>query len=117
MSVQIQYSIPMLCCLMLSSALGSEADKGTEATAGVTPVRDARGRTNAMPVAPTAANVAYGGHERQVLDFYQAKSDQPTPVVFFIHGGGWGANSKENVHKLLDVPRLLEHGISVAAIN
>jgi len=32
--------------------------------------------------------VAYGSHPRQVLDFYQAKSDKPTPVVFHIHGGG-----------------------------
>lgn len=71
----------------------------------------------AVPVMPTAANVAYGTHDRQVLDFYQATSDKPTPVVFFIHGGGWGANSKENVHKLIDVPRLLKQGISVAAIN
>ncbi len=34
-------------------------------------------------------DVAYGTHERQVLDFYQAKSDWPTPVIFHIHGGGW----------------------------
>lgn len=38
---------------------------------------------------PTAANYKYGPHERNVLDFWQAKSDQPTPVLFFIHGGGW----------------------------
>ena len=66
---------------------------------------------------PTLADIAYGEHERQVLDFYQATSDQPTPVVFFIHGGGWGANSKENVHKLLNVPKLLSEGISIVAIN
>lgn len=34
-------------------------------------------------------NVPYGDHPRQVLDFYPAKSDKPTPVVFYIHGGGW----------------------------
>src|SRR5262245_40151966 len=39
--------------------------------------------------APTAANVAYGTHERQVLDFWQARSDRPTPLVLYIHGGGW----------------------------
>src|SRR5437879_5633917 len=38
---------------------------------------------------PTAANLAYGKHERQVLDFWQAKSDRPTPLVLYIHGGGW----------------------------
>jgi acetyl esterase/lipase len=37
--------------------------------------------------------------------------------VFFIHGGGWSALDKANVHKMLDVPRLLKAGVSVAAIN
>jgi len=64
---------------------------------------------------PTFADVAYGKHERQVLDFYQAKSDKPTPVVFYIHGGGWQNGSKamspDTVKKYLDA------GISVAAIN
>jgi len=37
--------------------------------------------------------LGYGGDDirRQVLDFYPAKSDKPTPVVFYIHGGGWQA--------------------------
>ena len=39
--------------------------------------------------------VAYGTHPRQVLDFYQAKSDKPTPVVFYIHGGGWQGGDKK----------------------
>lgn len=69
------------------------------------------------PPAPTAANVAYGTNQRQVLDFWKAESAKPTPLVFFIHGGGWGGLDKANVHKILDVPRLLKAGISVATIN
>lgn len=38
---------------------------------------------------PTMSNIAYGPHERQVLDFWKAESDKPTPLLFFIHGGGW----------------------------
>jgi acetyl esterase/lipase len=57
-------------------------------------------------------DVAYGSHARQVLDFYQAKSDKPTPVVFYIHGGGWqGGDKKTNPKAFLD------KGISVVAIN
>ena len=57
-------------------------------------------------------NVAYGSHPRQVLDFYPAKSDKPTPVVFYIHGGGWrGGDKKTNPKAFLD------RGISVVAIN
>jgi len=57
-------------------------------------------------------NVAYGSHPRQVLDFYQAKSDKPTPVVLYIHGGGWRAGSKNTNPKAF-----LDKGISVVAIN
>src|SRR5215207_6192125 len=57
--------------------------------------------------------VAYGKHERQVLDFYQAKSDRPTPVVFHIHGGGWRGGDKKGIN-----PRpFLDKGISVVSIN
>jgi acetyl esterase/lipase len=65
---------------------------------------------------PTAANVAYGSHERQVLDFWKAKADQPTPLVLYIHGGGWRSGDK----KILSGPAIqqyLDAGISVAAIN
>src|SRR5437879_5509878 len=58
-------------------------------------------------------NVAYGKHPRQVLDFYQAMSDKPTPVVFYIHGGGWQGGDKKN----FNAQPFLDKGISVVAIN
>lgn len=64
---------------------------------------------------PTHANVAYGSHERQVLDFWQAKSAQAkTPLLFFVHGGGWMTGDKANPDFLA---KCLENGISVASIN
>lgn len=57
-------------------------------------------------------DVPYGKHKRQVLDFYQAKSDKPTPVVFYIHGGGWRAGDKKTNPK-----PFLDQAISVVAIN
>lgn len=60
----------------------------------------------------TQLNVSYGPHVRNVLDFYPAKSDTPTPVVLYIHGGGWrGGDKKTNPKAFLD------KGISVIAIN
>lgn len=76
----------------------------------------AHAQTQAPPE-PTRADIAYGTHERQVLDFWKADSATPTPVAFFIHGGGWGALDKANVHKLLEVRRLLDAGISVVSTN
>lgn len=67
------------------------------------------------PVPPTAAGVHYGPHERQVLDFWQAKSDKPTPLALIIHSGGWIEGDKSQY--FCEVPGLLDHGISVAAIN
>lgn len=64
--------------------------------------------------APTVANVPYGSHERQVLDFYKADSTKPTPLLFFIHGGGWVAGDKAGVGEL---EACLKAGISVVSIN
>ncbi len=57
-------------------------------------------------------NLPYGSHPRQVLDFYPAKSEKPTPVVFYIHGGGWQAGDKR-----INPKPFLDKGISVVAIN
>ncbi|MBI5775131.1 MAG: alpha/beta hydrolase [Verrucomicrobia bacterium] len=76
---------------------------------------DAKPKPAAPPQrAPTLANVAYGAHERQVLDFYRADSAKPAPVVFYIHGGGWVAGDKRPVGGL---DKYLAAGISVVAIN
>jgi acetyl esterase/lipase len=65
---------------------------------------------------PTVPNYAYGkDSERQVLDFWQAKSDKPTPLVLMIHGGGWVGGNKERFRG--SVQEFLDAGISVATIN
>ena len=38
---------------------------------------------------PTLADVHYGADPKQVLNFWKAESPTPTPLLFFIHGGGW----------------------------
>ena len=58
----------------------------------------------------------YGKHERQVLDFWQAKSDKPTPLLFYIHGGGWQAGDKSGI-SADGLKKWLDAGISVAGIN
>ncbi|QDU60780.1 acetyl esterase [Planctomycetes bacterium Pan216] len=63
---------------------------------------------------PTKANVPYGPHPKQQLDFYQAESDEPTPVLFFVHGGGWRGGDKARV---LFLDQCLKNGISVVSTN
>ncbi|HEX3150763.1 MAG TPA: alpha/beta hydrolase, partial [Gemmataceae bacterium] len=67
------------------------------------------------PIPPTAADLPYGKLERQVLDFWQAKSDKPTPLVFCIHGGGWSGGDKSSYYG--KVKTFLDNGISVVSIN
>lgn len=74
----------------------------------------AQGPTTPTPLEPTQSNVPYGTHARQVLDFYRAESELPTPVVFFIHGGGWVSGDKKNPPAL---SQYLAAGISVVSIN
>jgi acetyl esterase/lipase len=65
---------------------------------------------------PTHYNVSYGPHPKQLIHFWQAKSDKPTPVLFFIHGGGWMNGGR--LSGLIDVlPEILDAGISVASIE
>jgi len=76
-----------------------------------------RGRRPAKhSVAPTHENVKYGPHERNAIDFWQAKSDTPTPVLVFFHGGGFRAGDKRSYNRLL-LTLCLKEGISFAAAN
>lgn len=66
---------------------------------------------------PTVADYAYAkDHERQKFDFWQAKSDKPTPVVLLIHGGGW-QNGDKSSYGTNTIQPFLDQGISVAAVN
>ncbi len=65
---------------------------------------------------PDLADVRYGPHERNVLDLWKAKSARATPLVIYIHGGGFRAGDKNTLSPVL-LDLCLEAGISVAAIN
>jgi acetyl esterase/lipase len=65
---------------------------------------------------PTYYDIAYGPHPKQVMHFWKADSTKPTPVLFFIHGGGWQGGGRLNGVTSLLQP-LLKDGISVASIE
>ncbi len=68
-------------------------------------------------VAATGVNVHYGDHPRNVFDFWQASGDQPSPLVIFIHGGGFRRGDKALLYDSSTLVKLLDAGISVAGIN
>lgn len=63
----------------------------------------------------TFADVSYGPHERNVLDFSKAEGDGPRPLLVFIHGGGWVTGDKKSNTKSFQ--QYLDKGISCASIN
>lgn len=76
--------------------------------------QDRQKRRPAGPrVQPTHADVPYGEHPQQKIDIYLAESDKLTPLVLYIHGGGFRGGSKRGVN-----PKpFLDAGISLASIE
>src|SRR5262249_16102113 len=48
---------------------------------------------------------------------WKAKSDKPTPLVIFIHGGGFGGGSKDHILTKLSLDEFLKAGVSCASID
>ncbi|MEQ8785171.1 MAG: alpha/beta hydrolase [Pirellulaceae bacterium] len=71
----------------------------------------------APAVSPTHKDVAYDDDDpAQKLDVYLAKSDKPTPVMVYIHGGGWRAGSKNRIPAWLQ-QAVSEGWLSVVAVE
>ena len=67
---------------------------------------------------PTHSNIEYGPHDRNKLDLWLAESENPTPLLICIHGGGFSGGDKRGFHGEVELlGPTLEAGISVAAIN
>lgn len=82
-----------------------------------TAVREQCATDQADATPATFTDVPYGSHFRQTMDVWLSESDPPRPVVFYLHGGGWAAQDKTDIHQHLDVRGLLDAGLSVASIN
>ncbi|MBK8090498.1 MAG: alpha/beta hydrolase [Verrucomicrobiaceae bacterium] len=103
----------ILSLLLLLSSVSLQAQAPAKKAAA--PKQPVAAKKKVYPKNPpkTVADFKYGPHERNVLDFWQAKSDKPTPVLFFIHGGGWMGGDKAGIA----VEPFLKEGISVVSIN
>jgi acetyl esterase/lipase len=89
--------------------------RGKQAGAGADDGMDAPRGGGPRP-SPTHADVSYGPHERNKLDLWLAKSDKPTPLVVFIHGGGFVNGSKAGANAGM-IRDCLDAGVSFMAIN
>src|SRR4051812_13932815 len=78
--------------------------------------RAAEGEMRQSEPAPTFADVSYGLDASNKIDFWKANGTAPTPLVVFIHGGGFRRGDKTE-HNASLLKACLDSGISYASIN
>ena len=110
LSKSLSFGLALIACFADRSVAEDKAPtaKKPAAKADAAPAPAARRRTP-----PTEANVPYGKHPKQVVDFYKAESAAPTPVLLNIHGGGWSGGSKDSIAP----DSYLRAGISVVSVE
>jgi hypothetical protein len=67
----------------------------------------------AQKVEPTFKEVSYGPHEEMTLNFWKIESQNPTPLLVHIHGGGWLGGKKHETANANE----LKKGYSFASID
>ena len=74
-------------------------------------------RMSAAPAAGAAA-YSYGADPLQTLDFWRPDhAAGATPVIVFVHGGGWKRGDKDNATGAAKVQHLVAEGFAVASID
>jgi hypothetical protein len=66
-----------------------------------------------------AADVAYGDAERNTFDVFLPDCEDPTPLVIYIHGGGFTGGNKQNAydHQTENIQDFLRNCVAFASIN
>ena len=64
-------------------------------------------------LSPTHRDVKYGAHPKELINFWQFKSNEPIGVLLQIHGGGWMGGKKDEVLR----PYQLKLGYHIASIS
>ena len=111
------YRLLLAVALTLGAAslLGADAPAKAPTKAGTAvKIVDPEFRKYPLPVEPDE-NVSYGTHRMQRIYFWRAKSDKPTPLLFYIHGGGWTGGDRSVVRSMLKPA--LDAGISVVSVE
>jgi poly(3-hydroxybutyrate) depolymerase len=108
----IQTSV-LVTSMALLAACGSDDD-----AAIVVPVPHEGLTISADVTAEFRSDVTYGTDTRNVFDIFLPESVTATPLVIFVHGGGFFAGDKSSAYSTPDdINEFLEAGVAFATIN
>lgn len=79
------------------------------------PVEDIRANARGLQRDVTYCTV--GGVELKMDIYFPKNTTGITPLVVFIHGGGWSKGDKGRGHGMTEFPALLEAGFTIASLN
>ena len=60
--------------------------------------------------------LSYGDSDQQKIDLWIADTEEPAPLVIFIHGGGFRGGSRKQIREEV-VEQFLSQGISFASLD
>ena len=115
-----------LIALTLAVSACSDGSNNSNSTAGVEEPRPALELSfSEAPVdltnisADFAADVRYGEAERNLLDIFLPDCEDPTPLVMFIHWGGFIGGNKEDAYdvQVEEIQEFLRNCVAYASIN
>jgi len=93
------------------------ADGGGKGAADNGPKPPAMRKTTGADGMTTITNATYGSHSRQVMDLWLPKSATPTPIVMYIHGGGFVGGDKSHGHRQPLRKKCLAAKVAFATMN
>jgi len=117
-SLSLLLKATLLCTVVFCQCHADENTKKTASRKNNSPQTEPK-KTKKAEIPPpkaTIESISYGMHPKQVLTLWKADSAKPTPLLFYIHGGGWqGGNRMAGMAGY--VPAMHKAGISVVSIE
>ena len=65
-------------------------------------------------------DIKYGSFDRNILDLWISNKENKSPLIIYLHGGGFGSGSKESAYSKNNfnrIKKLIDNGVSFATIN
>ena len=109
----------LLVATLLLTACGS--DGGSNASTPPPEPLDLQATAAPFELGSIAAEyyeaIEYGPYEENLFDIYLPESDEPTPLLIYIHGGGFTGGSRDTSGSEEQVLSYLAEGVAYASID